>query len=76
MSKAVQGDTNTPYVAQVYPGDTNTLVNTAERMTLIQRQPYRLCRTYRLFSFRLTLHTEESVSGRQTAKVFQIAQFY
>ena len=31
------------------PGDTNTPVNTAERLTLIQRQPYRL------FSFRLTL---------------------
>ena len=58
------------------PGDTNTPVNTAERLTLIQRQPYRLCRTYRLFSFRLTLHTEESLSGRQRAKVFQINQFY
>ena len=90
LSKTVQGDTNTPYVAQVYPGryqhslgrtslpreiptllrshkstpgDTNTPVNTAERLTLIQRQPYRLYRTYRLFSFRLTLHTEESLSG-------------
>ena len=46
------------------PGDTNTPVNTAERLTLVQRQPYRLCRTYRLFSSRLTLHTEESLSSR------------
>ena len=29
LSKAVQGDTNTPYIAQVYPGDTNTPVNMA-----------------------------------------------
>ena len=33
LSEAVQGDTTTPYVAQVYPGDTNTSVNTAERLT-------------------------------------------
>ena len=58
------------------PGDTNTPVNTAERLTLIQHQPYRLCRTFRLFSFKLTLRTEESLSGSQTAKVFQITQFY
>ena len=46
------------------PEDTNTPVNSAERLTLVQRQPYRLCRTYRLFSSRLTLHTEESLSSR------------
>ena len=51
------------------PVDTNTPVNTAERLTLTQRQPYRWCRTYRLFSFRRTLHTEESLCDRQTAKV-------
>ena len=58
-----------PHIAQVYPGDTNTPVNTAERLTFIQRQPYRLCRTYCLFSSRVRLHTEESLSGRQTADV-------
>ena len=52
------------------PGDTNTPVNTAERLTLTQRQPYRFCRTYRLFSFRLTLHTEDSLSGRQQERSF------
>ena len=46
------------------PGDTNTPVNTAERLTLVQRQPYRLCRTYPLFSSRLTLHIEEFLSSR------------
>ena len=45
LSKAVQGDTKTLYVAQVYPGDTNTPVILAERRTHIQLQPYRLCRT-------------------------------
>ena len=58
------------------PGDTNTPVNTAERLTLIQCQPYRLYRTYPLFSFRLTLHTEESLSSSQTAKVYQMLSFF
>ena len=66
LSDAVQGLMSHKYT----PGDTNTPVNTAERLTLIQRQPYRLCRTYRLFSFRLTLHTEDSLSIRQQQRSF------
>ena len=82
----VPGDTDTPLYqrSQGIPtlmshksttGDTNTPVNTAERLTLIQRQSYRLCRTYRLFSFRLTLPTEESPYGRQQLRSFKWLSF-
>ena len=37
FSKAVQGDTKTTYVAQVYRGDTNTPVLLAEIQTHIQQ---------------------------------------
>ena len=66
---ASQGDTNSTLT--IYLGDTNTPVYKAERLTLIQRQPCRLCRTWHLFSVRLTLHTEDFLYGKQTAKVFQ-----
>ena len=46
LTKSVRGDTNTSYVAEVYPGDTNISNIKADRLTLIQRQPLPLVQNF------------------------------